>query len=97
MLPLLRREAIAIDLPGEDLPIDDRRQLDVDDRLLAHGGAPFLLQLAERMLPGKIVVVDRFLHDFRQAADLKDQGVRQSGGRFQPQLADTRLGVGRRA
>ena len=61
MLPLFRREAIAIDLPGEDLPIDDRRQLDVEDRLLARGRTPLFLQLAERLLPGKIVGIDRFL------------------------------------
>ena len=40
VLALLRREAIAIDLPGQDLPVDDRRQLDVDDGLLARGRAP---------------------------------------------------------
>ncbi len=75
LLSLLGREAIAIDLPGKDLPIDDRRQMNVDDRLLAHGVRPLWLQLAERKLPGKIVRVERLMHDFRQSADLKDQGI----------------------
>ena len=96
LLPLGCREAIAIDLPGQDLPIDDRRKLDVDDRLRAGAKAPFFLLRAERLPSGKIIHVDRFVNDFRQTADLKDQGVRQSRGPLQPQLADTGLGIGRR-
>src|SRR5208283_122257 len=76
-------------------PVDDRRQLYVHDRLTARGGAPFFLELAERLLSWKIVVVNRFSHNFRQATNLEYQWVGKSGGRFQPQFANARLGIER--
>ena len=56
---------------------------------------PWACNLRSGRCPGRSSASTGFCHDFRQAADLKDQGVRQSGGRFQPQFADAGLGVGR--